>query len=519
MRTVIAATALALAITGPPFAAPQTPVGRFEGTVKGSLASRPVSAAQVSLVRLESDTSINVSVRVDARGRFSVDSLPAGHYLVQVNHPTLDSLDVALPTNRLVIANGRTSHSDLTLPSGASLRDVVCTGVTLSAEQAVVAGHILDADSDVPIAGAKIVVEWNDITIDRKSRRVATLRRMAIVSAGRLGEYRLCGVPAELPLSIQVQHADRAGAAIQLRVTAEEGVVVRDFSLSLRSAATIAAFDSLEGRAGKLRVDSTSTAIASTGDADATASAQAPGAATSAELTLSGSAMITGTVNSASGQPVEGAEVRVRDAHSTTVTDKSGRFVLNGLPSGTQVLLVRRLGYGLAEIPVELRSDVRTRKDVHLPRAVALDSVRVVAAKWSLADFERNRKTNLQGRFLTLSEIQQSHAKKTSDLLPLLGGPTMIGRGRREKLQETNYDPPGSHSCKSANVVINGVEGQAVDDVVPNQIAGIEIYNDAAAAPLQYAGRANCGVIVIWLRPGPRWHGWRAFFTGTRKDD
>src|SRR4051794_28449367 len=85
MRTVFAVTALALAITGPPFAAPQTPIGRFEGTVKGSLSSRPVSAAQVSLVRLESDPSINVSVRVDARGRFSVDSLPAGHYLVQVS--------------------------------------------------------------------------------------------------------------------------------------------------------------------------------------------------------------------------------------------------------------------------------------------------------------------------------------------------------------------------------------------------------------------------------------------------
>jgi hypothetical protein len=519
MRTIITATALVLALAGPPFAVPQTPIGRFEGTVRGSLASRPVSAAQVSLVRLDSDTSATYSIRVDARGRFHADSLPAGRYLVQVSHPTLDSLDVALPTDRLVIADGRTSHSDLTLPSGASLRDVVCPGVTFSAEKAVVAGHILDADSDVPIAGAKIVVEWNDIAIDRRARRVEILRRLAVVSTGRLGEYRLCGVPTEMALSLQVQHAHRAGAAIQLKVTAAEGVVVRDLSLSLRSAPTIAAFDSLEGTVGTLRVDSASTRRASTGDADAMASAQAPGAATTAELTLSGSAVIAGTVSSASGQPVEGAEVRVRDALSTTVTDKSGQFVLNGLPSGTQVLLVRRLGYGLAEIPVELRSDVRTSKDVRLPRAVALDSVRVLATRWSLADFERDRQTNLQGRFLTLSQIQQSHAKKTSDLLPLLGGPTMIGRGRREKLQETSYDPPGSHSCKSANVVINGVEGQAVDDVVPNQIAGIEVYNDAAAAPLQYAGRANCGVIVIWLRPGPRWHGWRAFFTGTRKDD
>jgi hypothetical protein len=54
-------------------------------------------------------------------------------------------------------------------------------------------------------------------------------------------------------------------------------------------------------------------------------------------------------------------------------------------------------------------------------------------------------------------------------------------------------------------VVIDGVDGQAVDDVLPVQIAGIELYKNAAAAPIDYAGRANCGLIVIWLRPGPRW--------------
>ena len=93
--------------------------GASRGRSRGALASRPVGAAQVSLVRLESDTSITFSARVDARGRFRVDSLPAGHYLVQVSHPTLDSLDVALPTDRLVIADGRTTRSDLSLPSGA----------------------------------------------------------------------------------------------------------------------------------------------------------------------------------------------------------------------------------------------------------------------------------------------------------------------------------------------------------------------------------------------------------------
>jgi hypothetical protein len=88
----------------------------------------------------------------------------------------------------------------------------------------------------------------------------------------------------------------------------------------------------------------------------------------------------------------------------------------------------------------------------------------------------------------------------------------MMRRSRRPKLKESNYSPAGTYSCKDANVVIDGVDGQAVDDVLPNQVAGMELYKDAASAPLEYAGRANCGVIVIWLRPGPRWHGWRNLF-------
>ena len=37
------------------------------------------------------------------------------------------------------------------------------------------------------------------------------------------------------------------------------------------------------------------------------------------------------------------------------------------------------------------------------------------------------------GHFLTLGDIQRSKAKKTSDLLPLLGGYTQMARGRYEK--------------------------------------------------------------------------------------
>jgi len=222
-------------------------------------------------------------------------------------------------------------------------------------------------------------------------------------------------------------------------------------------------------------------------------------------------------VRSSRGQLLVGADVRVRHGRSTAVTDAAGGFVLDSLPAGTQMLLVRQLGYAPVELPVELRPERRVELNVQMTRAVALDSVRVVAKRPSLAEFEYNRRTQLQGHFLTLSEIQRAKVKQTSELLPLLGGYVMMGRGRLVKMKETAFDPPGTHACKAANVVIDGVEGLEVDDVLPNQIAGIELYKNAASAPLQYAGRANCGLIVIWLRPGPRWQGWKALLTDPGK--
>ena len=502
MRTVIATTALALLIASSRIVAQQAPLGRLEGTIAPWIASRTVQAAQVSLVSLESETSTTITAPVDARGRYRVDSLPVGRYIVQISHPTLDSLEVTLPPGQLVIAAGATTRADFALPSGERLRTIVCPGVSLSSEKAVIAGRVVDAETESPLIGAHVIAAWTELSVDRKARQVVAQGKQAVVSTGRRGEYRLCGVPVVKSLEIQLQHAERAGAAVRVSVTLDEGVAVRDFSLSTRSAPTIAALDSLDR-------------LASTGRADSSSEADSA----HADLALSGGALLTGTVRTASGQPVAGAEVRVRHGEPSAVTDDAGRFTLGGLPPGTQVRLVRRLGYGLAELPVELRPDRSADVSVRLTRAVTLDSVRVTASRWKLAEFENNRLTNLQGHFLTRADIQNSHARKTSDLLPLLGGHVMMGRNRRVKMMETDYDPPGTHSCQEANVVIDGVDGQAVDDVLPNQIAGIELYKNAAAAPLEYAGRADCGLIVIWLRPGPRWHGWRALFSRTPTQD
>src|SRR5947209_6012098 len=99
------------------------------------------------------------------------------------------------------------------------------------------------------------------------------------------------GVPSGRPLRVQLQHAGRAGQALRIAITDDEGVIVRDLSLSATTAPTIAALDS------------------------AARVAAVAGDTTLGELQLTGIARVTGTVRGAGGQPLANVEVRVRDAH------------------------------------------------------------------------------------------------------------------------------------------------------------------------------------------------------------
>lgn len=45
--------------------------------------------------------------------------------------------------------------------------------------------------------------------------------------------------------------------------------------------------------------------------------------------------------------------------------------------------------------------------------------------------------------------------------------------------------------------------GFGINDVAPGQIGGIEAYANSTFVPPRYAGRGDCGLVVIWLRKTP----------------
>jgi hypothetical protein len=453
--------------------------GRLEGTVSERIPSRALSAASVAVARLDTE-SVALSASPDANGRYQIAPLPPGRYLVQVSAPVLDSLELALPSRELRIAPGESVQADFALPFGGTLRDAVCAGLTLDKGKAVVAGRAVDADNDAPIAGGDVVVSWSALAVDRVNLTTTMQDHAARVRTGARGEYRLCGVPTDTWLILQLQHAGRAGAAVRVSVTEEEGAVVRNLSLSGTSSATLATLDSAERTVPAMAGDSAMT-----------------------ELGLTGTAGVSGIVRGRGGQPLGNAEVRVRDAAASALTNEAGRFVLSRLPAGTQVMLVRHIGYEVTEIPVELRAGRSVAHDIQLTRAVSLDSIRVVAMRSMYSEFEYDRHAYILGKFLTLDDIEKKKPTDVSDLFANLGGFTVVGQGKNAFVASdvAKFSHP---SCGSVRVVIDGLEHASINDVLPSEVVGVEAYRMGEFAPGVYAVRGACGVVIIWTKASAR---------------
>src|SRR5512138_1040580 len=75
-----------------PLAAQTAPVGRIEGTITETTRPRGVKGASVTVARLDPEPPVAFGAKPDEQGRYHFDSLPAGRYMIQLTHETLDSL-------------------------------------------------------------------------------------------------------------------------------------------------------------------------------------------------------------------------------------------------------------------------------------------------------------------------------------------------------------------------------------------------------------------------------------------
>ena len=436
-------------------------VGRLEGTVTDSTRSAPLAGARVSVTRLGVEPETTHVAKTDAKGQFAFERLDAGDYAIGFSNDLLDSLEFGGPARRVAVRPDGVARAELATPSGTTLRALACPGMTLARGTGALLGIVTDVDSDKPLVGAQVAAMWTELTFDRGILQAMTLERSGGAITDSLGQYRLCGVPTDSWLLVQVQHRERIGSAFQLSIADASGVQVRHLSFSREGAHERAVLDSA------LR-DSTRRLSP-----------------------LAGTATLSGMVRGSGGRPIGDAEVRVVGSAPTARTDANGWFTLTGLPSGTHELEVRELGFPVQRLPVELRRGSTLRREILLQGVQTLEGMRTVARRSHYEKFETNRRLSLTGLFLTQEQIEKRHVQNTSDLLSSFPAFRVVGQGADAVVLNTRG------GCRP-NVVVDYLPFQDINTIPPSLIAGIEAYPTTNGAPAEY--RNLCGVIRIWVK-------------------
>lgn len=350
------------------------------------------SRTKAYVARRTSDTTIAASTTTDDAGRFTFDGLPRGDYVVAVESPWLDSLDLVLPATMLTLSSGERKHLVLAIPSGHTLRGLTCPGAVLGAGTGAAMGRVWDATDKSPLSGATLTIGWSEMTVDPATLRTSSVPQYVAVTTDSLGRFRACGVPTETYLDLRVSARGYRTALLQFVVSEDAGIARQD--LSLAPAGNTVARGATP--------DSTTTSRVATSDA-----------------------LVVGVVHGATA-PLSRVQLQRRGDTRIVTSDSLGRYRLNAVPLGTQVLEVRRVGYMPRQLVVQVRPGWNDAPDLYLTPVATLDSIRVVAQRTQYREFESRARVAAFGRFLRAEDIARQRPLLTSDLVRQIPGFVII---------------------------------------------------------------------------------------------
>lgn len=217
---------------------------------------------------------------------------------------------------------------------------------------------------------------------------------------------------------------------------------------------------------------------------------------------------VIGVVFGADSQPLPGTMLRVSGTSLATAVSSDGAFLLVEVPSGRQILDVRRLGYAPMLLPIDVRAgDTLHLRVTLLALALELDTVAVTNdGPAPLRGFEERRARG-PGVFFTRDEITRMQPRQLTDVLrrvpgiqvrPVNGsyGDNYAVTMRGSRCPMTYY-VNGSPLPLPSDIPINHYI--AVDEVV-----AIEVYAPSELPP-QFNSTtygARCGVVGLWTRSG-----------------
>ncbi len=217
---------------------------------------------------------------------------------------------------------------------------------------------------------------------------------------------------------------------------------------------------------------------------------------------------VSGTVKDSGGTLLSNVEVMVMRTGRTVRTDSAGHFLLAALPAGHSDIGFRRVAFEPVIVSLQIPSDDTTDVEVRLggitpllPAVVINDHVERSRV---LEQFEARRKTGA-GYFVTRADIERRHPNTLSEYMRMVPGVRIVTLDNGRSALRFARNPRGN--CPP-QYFVDGIPASNfdIDEVLPGDVEGVELYAGAAGVPPQFNrffGTTICGTILIWTRiPG-----------------
>lgn len=224
-------------------------------------------------------------------------------------------------------------------------------------------------------------------------------------------------------------------------------------------------------------------------------------------------AVFFGTViDSITEEGLANARVSIEEQLIESRTDADGHFELPGLKSGGHTVRIRRVGYDPWSVSINLEVPEPMRVnfgEIKLTpaEAVTLEDIVVEGEEFRASMLMRDFMTRMhteQGTFITYEDIERIDPVNTSDIFRTIPGMNTLGGGQIISARGAG-SMQGFEPC-TVQYYLDGVKvsSDVIDVVMPDVIAGIEIYNGSATIPhiFRSQSNANCGVIAVWMKDG-----------------
>lgn len=207
---------------------------------------------------------------------------------------------------------------------------------------------------------------------------------------------------------------------------------------------------------------------------------------------------VTGTVTDVSGEPIIGANIRIKGTTTGTITDIDGNFSIKAEPQS--VIEVSYIGYLTQETVINNQKSIRflLKEDTK-----TLDEVVVIG-------YGVQKKADLTGSVANINTEKlntQSNANIGQALQGKIAGVDIVsqggapGSGTRIMLRGI-----GTLNNASPLYIVDGMYMNSIDHINPNDIASIDVLKDASSAAI-YGSRAANGVIIVTTKEGSNTEG------------